>query len=60
VAVRHPKPEETDRELAVVSPCGGCREMMVDHAPDARVIVKDGGGLIKLPVRSLLTLPYKR
>jgi cytidine deaminase len=24
VAVRHPKPEETDRELAVVSPCGAC------------------------------------
>jgi cytidine deaminase len=60
VAVRHPKPEEEDRELAVVSPCGGCREMIMDHAPEARIILKDGDGLIKLPVRSLLVLPYRR
>ncbi len=60
VAVRHPKPEEEDRELAVVSPCGGCREMIMDHAPDARIILKDAGGLIKLPIRSLLALPYRR
>ena len=25
VAVRHPKPEESVREIAVVSPCGACR-----------------------------------
>jgi len=60
VAVRHPKPEEEDRELAVVSPCGACREMIMDHAPDARIILKDGKGLLKLPVRSLLVLPYRR
>ena len=60
VAVRHPKPEEEDREMAVVSPCGGCREMIMDHAPEARIILKDGDGLIKLPVRSLLVLPYRR
>jgi cytidine deaminase len=60
VAIRHPKPEEEDRELAVVSPCGGCREMILDHAPAAMVIVRDANGLIKLPIRSLLTLPYRR
>ena len=60
VAVRHPKPEEEDRELAVVSPCGACREMIMDHAPDARIILKDGDGLLKLPIRSLLVLPYRR
>ncbi|MBS0641773.1 MAG: cytidine deaminase [Acetobacteraceae bacterium] len=60
VAVRHPKPEETDRELAVVSPCGACREMIMDHAPDARIILKDGDALLKLPIRSLLVLPYRR
>jgi cytidine deaminase len=60
VAVRHPKPEETDRELAVVPPCGGCREMILDHAPEAMVIVKDGGQLLKLPIRELLLLPYRR
>jgi len=60
VAIRHPKPEEEDRELAVVPPCGGCREMLLDHAPDAMVIVRDANGLIKLPVRTLLPLPYRR
>jgi cytidine deaminase len=60
VAIRHPKPEEEDRELAVVSPCGGCREMILDHAPKSMVIVRDANGLIKLPIRTLLPLPYRR
>jgi cytidine deaminase len=60
VAIRHPKPEEEDRELAVVPPCGGCREMILDHAPEAMVIVRDANGLIKLPVRTLLPLAYRR
>ena len=60
VAVRHPKPEEIDQELAVVPPCGACREMILDHAPDATILVKDSGVLIKLPIRTLLPLPYRR
>jgi cytidine deaminase len=60
VAVRHPKPEEENRELAVVPPCGACREMILDHAPDATIIVKDAHVLIKLPVRMLLPVPYRR
>jgi len=60
VAVRHPKPEEHDRRLAVVSPCGACREMVVDYAPEAMVIVPGAAGLIKLPARALLPLPYRR
>src|ERR1700759_2653456 len=60
VAVRHPKPEETNRELAVVPPCGACREMILDHAPHAIVIVKDADVLIKLPIRTLLPVPYRR
>jgi cytidine deaminase len=60
VAVRHPKPEEEDRELAVVAPCGACREMILDHAPGAMVIVKDANVLIKLPIRTLLPIPYRR
>jgi cytidine deaminase len=60
VAVRHPKPEEEDRELAVVPPCGACREMILDHAPTAMIIVKDTSVLIKLPIRTLLPLPYRR
>jgi cytidine deaminase len=60
VAVRHPKPDEEDRELAVVSPCGACREMIIDFAPEAWVIVPGAAGPIKLPVRALLPLPYRR
>ena len=60
VAVRHPKPEELDRELAVVPPCGACREMILDHSPEALVIVKDDGLLVKRPIRGLLPLPYRR
>jgi cytidine deaminase len=60
VAVRHPKPEETDREMAVVAPCGACREMIVDFSPEALVILKAPEGLVKLPVRALLPMPYRR
>lgn len=60
VAVRHPKPEEEDRELAVVSPCGACREMIIDHAPQATVIIRDQGILMKLPIGVMLPLPYRR
>jgi cytidine deaminase len=57
VAVRHPKPEETDRELAIVSPCGACREMILDYSPDALVIMP---GKIKRPINQLLPAPYRR
>ena len=60
VAVRHPKPEETDREMTVVSPCGACRELIVDHCPDASVILREGGALVKVPARLLLPTPYRR
>lgn len=60
VAVRHPKPEEEDRDIAVVSPCGACRELITDYAPDALVIVPGPVGLVKLPVQALLIVPYRR
>jgi cytidine deaminase len=60
VAVRHPKPDEADRELAVVPPCGACREMFLDHCPDALVIIHGPRGLQKVPVSQLLPAPYRR
>jgi cytidine deaminase len=60
VAIRHPKPDEADRALAVVSPCGACREMVLDYDADAMVIVPSPGGAVKLPARLLLPLPYRR
>jgi cytidine deaminase len=61
VAVRHPKAEETARDIAVVPPCGACREMLTDFDAGAMVIVPAGdGALLRVPVRSLLPLPYQR
>lgn len=60
VAVRHPKPDESIREIAVVSPCGACRENLLDFDRDAMVIVPTEAGLRRVPVRSLLPLPYQR
>ncbi|OCK62343.1 cytidine deaminase [Bradyrhizobium sp. LMTR 3] len=42
VAVRHPKPDEPG-DIAVVSPCGICRELIHDYDAKARVIVPDHG-----------------
>jgi cytidine deaminase len=60
VAVRHPKPDEAERDFAVVSPCGACREMFLDHCPSALVIVPGSDELTKQLVRQLLPAPYRR
>jgi cytidine deaminase len=60
VAVRHPKPDESVQEIAVVSPCGACREMLTDFDPAADVIVSGPDGLMRVPVRTLLPMPYQR
>lgn len=60
VAVRHPKPEEMAQDIAVVSPCGACRENLTDYDPAALVIINTADGLRKVPVGALLPLPYQR
>ena len=60
VAVRHPKADESLRQIAVVPPCGACREMLTDFDPAADVIVPSGGDVVRMPVRSLLPFPYQR
>jgi cytidine deaminase len=60
VAVRHPKTHEVVQELLVVPPCGACREMLADFAPQAQVIVPLADGLARVPIMSLLPLPYQR
>lgn len=60
VAVRHPKSEEASREIAVVPPCGACREMLVDFDPEAHVILPGPHGPRRLPVKALLPFPYQR
>lgn len=42
----------------VVSPCGMCREMVLDFAPDVRVIVPVNEKLAIIPARELLPHKY--
>lgn len=60
VAVRHPPLEEKDRPIAVVSPCGACRELIWDYDREARVIVPDIGGSAVVPIGELLPNKYSR
>lgn len=41
VSVRHPGPAEDTDEIAVVSPCGVCRELISDVGADIQVIHPD-------------------
>ena len=60
VAVRHPPPEEKDRPIAVVSPCGACRELIWDYDRNARVIVPGAKGPEVVGVGDLLPNKYSR
>lgn len=60
VAVRHPKPNETDREVRVVSPCGACRELIYDYDRNARVIVPSPNGPEVVSISDLLPNKYSR
>ena len=60
VSVRHPRPREANQTIQVVSPCGICREMLADFAPDCRVIVPKDGGLIRIAPLELLPNKYIR
>jgi len=60
VAVRHPKPDETDQTIAVVSPCGSCREIIHDYDAKARVIVPNGDEPSVATITELLPNKYMR
>ena len=60
VAVRHPKPHESDRAIAVVSPCGACRELIWDYDRRARVIVPGAAGPAIVAIGELLPNKYSR
>ena len=59
VAVRHPKPGEKG-EIAVVSPCGTCRELIHDYDAKARVIVPSGKTPVVTTIGELLPNKYRR
>jgi len=60
VAVRHPAPGERNQEIAVVSPCGACRELIFDYDPNARVIVPNGKSPSVVAIAQLLPNKYTR
>jgi cytidine deaminase len=60
VAVRHPKPNEADQEIRVVSPCGACRELIYDYDRNARVIVPGPNGPEVVAISDLLPNKYSR
>jgi len=47
-----------EEEYQVLSPCGNCRQLMLDYAPDAMVILAVGGRPVKARARELLPGPY--
>jgi cytidine deaminase len=60
VAVRHPKPGEPGK-IAVVSPCGTCRELIHDYDAKARVIVPNGKAVpTATRIGELLPNKYRR
>ena len=60
VAVRHPEPQEADQGIAVVSPCGSCRELIWDYDRNARVIVPTANGPAITAIGELLPNKYVR
>lgn len=45
-------------EYPVLSPCGNCRQLLVDYAPEAMVIFDDNGQVLKVRARDLLPGAY--
>ena len=60
VAVRHPKPGDADQTIAIVSPCGSCREIIYDYDAKARVIVPNGNEATVASIAELLPNKYSR
>lgn len=58
VAVRHPRPDEEDQTPMVVSPCGICRELLVEYGNELKVIVPDSDGTLR-KCNILELLPYR-
>jgi cytidine deaminase len=60
VAVRHSGPDDPEPVIAVVSPCGSCRELIWDYDRNARVIVPGPGGPTIAAIGDLLPNKYSR
>ena len=45
-------------DYPVLSPCGNCRQLILDYAPEASVILQVDGVVMKTQARNLLPGPY--
>lgn len=52
VAVRGRNGEE------IIPPCGNCRQMLCDYAPECEVILAENGDTVKLKAAEMLPFPY--
>jgi cytidine deaminase len=46
-------------DCPVIPPCGNCRQLLADYAPDADVILERGGRLVKARALDLLPSAYR-
>lgn len=61
VTVRHPEPKDHFLQLKVANPCGKCRELIIDYAPECYVIVRDERDELKKERASnLIPCRYKK
>jgi cytidine deaminase len=49
---------QSDGRIRVVAPCGMCREMIADYAPDARVLILADEAIVERTIRQLLPEKY--
>jgi cytidine deaminase len=58
VSVRRDDMDET--RYFVISPCGNCRQLMLDYAPNSMVIVRNNGKPLKAKATDLLPAYYRK
>ncbi|MFQ6022598.1 MAG: cytidine deaminase [Acidiferrobacterales bacterium] len=49
-----------DREGGIISPCGLCRELISDYAPDCEVIVPGNNGPEVVSIQKLIPRKYRK
>jgi cytidine deaminase len=49
-----------DRGRGVMSPCGRCRQVMLDYFPNIKALVFDGAAVRAVPIRELLPWSFDR
>ena len=48
-----------DQQFPILSPCGNCRQLLFEYAPDIEVIVEHEGKPIVTNIQALLPFSYK-